>query len=286
MDSKHTPETDCIDAHHHLWNFDPVRDAWITEEMGVIRRDFTAEELSGVFRAHGVSASVVVQADSSEKETSFLLDIAARHDFIKGVVGWVDLAADAVEERLAFYRRTAPLIKGFRHIVQGEPDGFLDGEAFCRGVSRLSAYGFTYDMLIYPRQLEAALRFVDRFPEQRFVLDHLAKPDIKNGRLDPWQGLIRELAARPGVYCKVSGMVTEADWTRWREEELTPYLDVLVEAFGTGRLMFGSDWPVCLVAGTYGRVKGAVSRYLEAFAPEEQRAVMGGNAKAFYGLDL
>jgi L-fuconolactonase len=283
-DPKTAPGTGPIDAHHHLWNYDAVRDAWITEEMGVIRRDFTAEELFGVLTENGVSGSVVVQADTSEEETAFLVDIAGRHDFIKGVVGWVDLSDERVEERLAFYRRTAPQVKGFRHIVQAEPDRFLDGEAFRRGVSRLRGYGYTYDILVYPRQLEATLRFVDRFADQPFVLDHLAKPDIRGGKMAPWEGLIRELATRPNVYCKVSGMITEADWAGWTGRDLTPYLDVVFEAFGTGRLMFGSDWPVCLVAGDYRRVKGAVTGYLEAFPAAERQAVMSGNAARFYGL--
>jgi L-fuconolactonase len=283
-DSKTAAVTGSIDAHHHLWNYDAVRDAWITEDMGVIRRDFTAGDLFGVLAGNDISGSVVVQADTTEEETVFLADIARRHDFIKGVVGWVDLSDDRVEERLAFYRRTAPQVKGFRHIVQAEPDRFLDGEAFRRGVSRLAGYGYTYDILVYPRQLEATLRFVDRFPDQPFVLDHLAKPDIKGGKIAPWEGLIRELATRPNVSCKVSGMITEADWAGWTERDLTPYLDVVFEAFGTGRLMFGSDWPVCLVAGDYARVKGVVTRYLEAFPAAGRQAVMSGNAVRFYGL--
>jgi len=275
----------CIDAHQHFWNFDPVRDSWITDDMRAVRRDFTPEELFGVLREHGVAGSVVVQADPSENETAFLAGIASRHDFVKGVVGWVDLAADAVGDRLAYYQSSVPKLRGFRHIVQGEADDFLDGRAFSAGIARLAAYGFTYDILIYPRQLPAALRFVERFPEQRFVIDHLAKPDIKSGSMRPWEGLIREMAAHPGVYCKVSGMVTEADWNGWTPQQLKPYLDVVFDAFGTGRLMFGSDWPVCLVAATYGQVKGILTDYLDAFSAEEQARVMGGNATAFYGLD-
>lgn len=273
-----------LDAHQHFWNYNAVRDAWITEDMAAIRRDFTPEDLFRVLRENGVAGSVAVQADPSENETAFLVDIADRHDFVKGVVGWVDLADAGAGRRLAFYHRTAPCVKGFRHIVQGEADDFLDGTQFSEGVARLAAYDYSYDILIYPRQLPAALRFVDRFPGQRFVIDHLAKPDIRSGVREPWEKLIREMAAHPGVYCKLSGMVTEADWRHWKPEDLTPYLDVIFDAFGPDRLMFGSDWPVCLVAATYEQVIGTVAGYAKAFGGEAHAAVMGGNAARFYRL--
>lgn len=280
-----TNDDACIDAHQHFWEFSPVRDAWITEEMRVIRRDFGPEDLRGVLEANGVSGCVAVQADPSEAETAFLVDIARRHPFVKGVVGWVDLCAPDVASRLAYYRETAPEIKGFRHIVQAEPDAFMDGAAFSEGISQLAAYGYPYDILIYPRQLPAALRLAARFPDQPFVIDHLAKPDIRSGGLEPWRRDIRRIAAYPRVHCKVSGMVTEADWDRWTPGDLKPYLDVVFEAFGPRRLLFGSDWPVCLVASDYARVKGVLDEYLQACTPAERRAVMGGNAAAFYALD-
>jgi L-fuconolactonase len=275
-----------IDAHQHFWNFDPVRDAWITEEMRVIRTNFTPYDLLRELRENGMDGSIAVQADASENETSFLADIADRHDFVKGVVGWVDFKSRYLDSRLEFYHRTAPCVKGFRHIVQAEPDDmFLMGEEFCRGISRLRNYGYTYDILIYPRQLPAAIRFVEKFPDQKFVIDHLAKPDIRNGKMEPWAALIREIATCPNVYCKVSGMVTEADWKKWRPEDFRPYLDVVFEAFGTARLMFGSDWPVCLVAGGYARVKDIITGYMKSFPEQEQQAVMGNNAVLFYNLN-
>lgn len=274
-----------IDAHQHFWNFDPVRDAWITEEMRAIRTDFTPYDLLRELKDNGVDGSVVVQADTAESETAFLVDIADRHDFVKGVVGWIDLCGDYAAERLRFYRKTAPKVKGFRHVVQAEPDdAFLLREDFCRGVALLHDYGYTYDILIYPRQLPAAIRFVERFPEQKFVIDHIAKPDIKNGTLQPWTDQMKTIASFPNVWCKVSGMITEANWTGWTEADLKPYLEVVFEAFGAGRLMFGSDWPVCLVAGTYGKVKAVITNYMQEMTAADRAAVMGDNATAFYNL--
>jgi L-fuconolactonase len=274
-----------IDAHQHFWNFDPVRDSWITDEMRAIRTNFTPYDLLKELRENGMDGSVAVQADASENETAFLVDIADRHDFVKGVVGWVDLKSSLLDSRLDFYHRTAACIKGFRHIVQAEPDDmFLMGEQFCRGISRLGEYGYTYDILIYPRQLPAAVALTAKFPGQKFVIDHLAKPDIRDGRMEPWAAHIREIATHPNVWCKVSGMVTEADWRAWKAEDLKPYLDVVFEAFGPERLMFGSDWPVCLVAGGYARWKQALTAYLKGFSQEERRGVMGDNATSFYNL--
>lgn len=274
-----------IDAHQHFWNFDPVRDAWITEEMRAIRTDFTPYDLFRELKDNDMDGSVAVQAAASESETAFLVDIADRHDFIKGVVGWIDLCGDYAEERMRFYKKTAPKVKGFRHLVQSEPDdGFLLKADFCRGIALLREYGYTYDLLIYPKQLPAAIQFVERFPDQRFVIDHIAKPDIKSGTLEPWAGQMKTIASFPHVWCKVSGMVTEANWKNWTEADLTPYLDVVFEAFGAERLMFGSDWPVCLVAGSYGRVKQVITRYMQDMSVADQAAVLGNNAIAFYHL--
>jgi L-fuconolactonase len=273
-----------IDSHQHFWIFNPVRDAWITEQMGVIRTDCMPEDLFRELLDNGMDGSVAVQADQSEEETSFLLDIAEKYDFVKGVVGWVDLKSRSLDNRLAFYH-TNPWLKGFRHIVQGEPDDlFLLGDDFCRGISLLKDYSYTYDILVYPKQLPAVMRFVERFPEQKFVIDHLAKPAIKNHLLEPWASQMREIARHPNVYCKVSGMATEADWEYWKPEDMQPYLDVVFGAFGPARLMFGSDWPVCLVAGGYARVKHVVTDYLQQFSEAESRAVMGENAVSFYNL--
>lgn len=273
-----------LDAHQHFWQFDPLRDAWIDDSMKVIRRDFLPADLKPELDAHDVEGCVAVQADQSEKETHFLLQLAEKHDFIKAVVGWVDMQADNVSERLDHFSEHKKLA-GFRHIVQAERDvNFLLRKDFCRGIAALEQYGFTYDILVFPHQLRAVLEFVRQFPNQKFVIDHLAKPYIKDGRFDDWAALIREIAKQENVFCKISGMVTEADWKNWKYEDFVPYLDLVTETFGTRRLMFGSDWPVSLVAGSYGDVLGIVRRYFEHFSPEEKAEVMGKVAAGFYQI--
>lgn len=273
-----------IDAHQHFWNFDPIRDAWITEDMGVIRKDFLPADLAPVLQANGITGCVAVQADQSEAETDFLLQLATENPFIKGVVGWVDLKATNVQERLAHYAQF-PLLKGIRHIVQGEPDrNFLLREDFGRGIAALAEFGLTYDILIYPHQLPAAVEFVKKFPDQPMVLDHLAKPDFETGELKGWEQHIRALGKQQHVYCKISGMVTEADILHWKKEDFTPFLDVALEAFGPQRLMFGSDWPVCLLAADYAQVKDIVTDYISRLSAAEQAQIMGGNAIEFYKL--
>lgn len=273
-----------IDSHQHFWKYHPVKDAWITDAMKTIQRDFLPDDLWPLLQENGIDGCVAVQADQSEAETEFLLQLAESFDFIKGVVGWVDLRAENVEERLAHFAQF-PKLKGFRHIVQSEPkDDFLLNPDFCRGVELLSAYDFTYDLLIFPRHLPVAETFVSWFPEQRFVLDHLAKPDFKTADFTTWEQGIRALAAHPNVCCKVSGMVTEADWNNWKAEDFSPCLAVLVEAFGLDRLLFGSDWPVCLLAASYGETCDIVRRYFAQFPVEAQEKLWGGNATAFYHL--
>ena len=271
-----------IDAHQHFWQYDPARHGWINDKMAVLKRDFLPADLEKVYAANGIDGCVAVQADQSEEETTFLLDLAAEYAFVKGVVGWVDLRAENLAERLAHFSQFSRLC-GFRHVVQSEPDpDFMLREDFRRGLARLHDYDFTYDILIYPTQLEAALQTVRDFPLQKFVIDHIAKPHIKSGEIDAWARVMREIARSENVWCKVSGMVTEADWDNWKYDDFVPYLDGVFEAFGEQRLMFGSDWPVCLLAGNYERVKGLLARYLgEASA---QSPVWGANAIAFYGL--
>src|SRR5262252_8202766 len=218
--------------------------------MRAIRRDFLPADLAPVLAASGIDGCVAVQADQSEAETRFLLDCARQHPFIKGVVGWVDLRSPRLDATLDALSRE-PRLRGVRHIAQAEPDDFLTRDDVVRGIGQLGRFGLAYDILVYERQLPAALTLTARLPDQRFVVDHLAKPSIKTGALEPWAGHLRELARRPNVWCKISGLVTEADWTGWRPEHLRPYLDVAFEAFGAGRVMFGSDWPVCLVAAPY-----------------------------------
>lgn len=273
-----------IDAHQHFWKFDPVRDSWIDDSMKILQRDFLPPELKTVFAENGVDGCIAVQADQSEAETQFLLDLAAQHDFIRGVVGWVDLRAENIADRLAYFRQYSK-IKGFRHIVQGEADfNFMLRPAFKRGIAQLEQFGFTYDILIFPHQMGAALELVRAFPNQKFVIDHLAKPYIKDGFYEGWSALLRELGRCDNLWCKVSGLVTEADWARWQYEQFVPYLDLAFEAFGSDRLMYGSDWPVCLLGGSYGRVKGILEQYLEPFSRQERDKIWGENAGAFYNV--
>lgn len=273
-----------IDAHQHFWNYHPVKDAWITDDMKVIQEDFLPQHLLPVLQKNGVDGCVAVQADQSEHETDFLLALAAQHNFIKGVVGWVDLRADNLEERLTHYSQF-DLLKGFRHIVQGEPDpAFLLQESFCKGIRLLSQYNFTYDILVYPVQLPAVVDFVQQFPGQRLVIDHLAKPDFKTGDISTWETHMRTIAQQPQVYCKLSGLVTEADWQQWEPAHFTPFLDVVLEAFGPERLLFGSDWPVCKLAADYPEVKGLITDYISRLSDTEKAGIMGGNAIRFYNL--
>jgi len=273
-----------IDSHQHFWRYDPKRDSWITDEMAVLKRDYLPHDLQPELRANGIDACIAVQTDQSEVETQFLLELAHKHSEIAGVVGWVDLLSENVSQRLGYFSQFQKLC-GFRHILQSEPDDrFMMRKDFQRGISCLAQYGFTYDILVYPRHLPVALEFVRNFPEQKFVLDHLGKPTIKTGEIDSWAREIRALAACPNLWCKVSGMVTEADWKSWNHFDFEPYLDVLFEPFGNDRLMFGSDWPVCLVAATYTQIKKIVEDYTREVSAEEKAQIFGLNAAKFYGL--
>lgn len=273
-----------IDAHQHFWQYHPVKDAWITDDMKVIQEDFLPHHLQPVLQENGVDGCVAVQADQSETETGFLLDLAAQHSFIKGVVGWVDLRSDNLSERLEHFSSFKKL-KGFRHIVQGEPDpAFILRTDFCKGIQALSKYDFTYDILLYPVQLPAVAAFVQQFPDQRLVIDHMAKPYCKTGDITEWETHMRAVAQHPHVYCKISGLVTEADWQNWEAAHFAPFLDVVLEAFGPERLMFGSDWPVCKLAASYTEVKGIVTDYISRLSATEKAGIMGENAIRFYGL--
>jgi len=273
-----------IDAHQHFWVFDPVRDSWINDEMKVIQRDFLPAELEFTLKQNGMQGCVAVQADQSEEQNNFLLGLTEGHDFIKGVVGWVDLRAANIEERLEHYSHTK-LMKGFRHVLQGETNRALMLEPdFKQGISLLSKYGFTYDILIFPDQLKYADQLAKEFPDQKFVLDHIAKPYIKDGKIDEWAAEMKQLGGNPNVHCKASGMVTEADWHNWTNDTFTRYLDVVFESLGADRVMFGSDWPVCLVAAEYQQMKGVLEAYTQQFTADEQDKVFGGNAVEFYNL--
>ncbi|RYY21388.1 MAG: amidohydrolase [Cytophagaceae bacterium] len=273
-----------IDAHQHFWHFDAQRDAWITPAMAAIQRDFLPVDLQPVLQRHGFAGCVAVQASPSEAETDWLLALAGQHEFIKGVVGWVDLQAADVAERVAHYGQFSKL-KGFRHVLQGEADrALMLRPAFRRGLAALASQSLTYDLLILPDQLAYATELADAFPTQPFVLDHLAKPFIKAGQMEPWRRDLHALAARENVSCKVSGLVTEADWQHGKPADFRPYLDAAFEAFGPGRLLFGSDWPVCEVAGGYQRAQALVAEYVAQLSAAEQAQFWGGNATAFYHL--
>ncbi len=253
--------------------------------MSVLKRDYMPPDLLPELTANGLSGCVAVQADQSEQETEFLLELSGQYEFIKGVVGWVDLQSPQVSGRLQHFSRFKKL-RGFRHVLQSETDdGFMLRPEFCRGIQALKEFAFTYDILIYARQLPAALELVSRFPEQPFVVDHMAKPAIKSGELAPWAAQMRSLADHSNVYCKISGLVTEADWRNWRGEDFVPYLDVVFETFGPERLMFGSDWPVCLVAGNYPQVKQLIETYVTRLPIYQKKAIFGLNAARFYGLE-
>ena len=273
-----------IDAHQHFWKFDPVRDSWITDEMKVIQNDFLPQDLEPLLQQNNFDGCVVVQSDQSEAHNDFLLQLANGNDFIKGVVGWVNLEGEDLEERLGYYQQFSKM-KGFRHVLQGEPQrDYMLRPQFKKGIGLLAKYHFTYDILIFPDQLQYTKEFVAAFPDQPFVIDHIAKPYIKDKKIEEWKKDIRAVAQYPNVYCKVSGMVTEGDWQGWKKEDFTPYLDVVVAAFGTDRIMFGSDWPVCLVAASYNDMLAIVKDYFDVFSEEEQTKIFGGTATQFYNL--
>ena len=273
-----------IDSHQHFWNYEPVKHDWIDDDMAVIRRDFTPSDLKQVYNENGIDGCVAVQADQTLAETDFLLELASQHDFIKGIVGWADLRGNDIDSVLEKYNQFEK-IKGFRHVVQGEPDhNFLLRPHFLRGIKALEKHNFTYDILIFPHQLGATLEFVKKFPNQKFVIDHIAKPYIKDSFYDGWAVLMKEIAKHENVECKVSGMITEADYKSWTESQLQPYLDLVFNAFGVDRIMYGSDWPVCLVAGNYSKVKSIVTNYISKLSKEEQQSIMGKNAIQFYNL--
>jgi L-fuconolactonase len=273
-----------IDAHQHFWIYNPDKFGWIDDSMAAIRRDFLPEHLSPELTSHGFHGSVVVQTRQTLEETRWLLELAEHAPTILGVVGWVDLCSPNVRSQLSEFAGNPGLV-GIRHIVQSEPDDrFLLQPDFLRGISLLEEFDLAYDILIYTRHLPVAGEFVERFPRHRFVLDHLAKPPIRSGEIDSWAAGIRRLAAFPNVFCKLSGLVTEADWQRWTPKEITPYLDVAFETFGPSRLMIGSDWPVCLVAASYARAIEVVKDYLNRYTPAVRESVLGGNAQRFWRL--
>ncbi len=271
-----------LDSHQHFWRYSAEQYPWMKPEWP-IRRDFLPADLAPLLAKAGLDGAIAVQARQDLKENDFLLGLADKNPLVKGVVGWVDLRSPQVDDQLQKFA-AHPKAVGVRHVVQDElDDNFMLLPEFVRGIGRLKAVDLTYDILIYPKQLPAAIRLVEQFPDQPFVLDHLAKPVIRDGLLSPWREQIRELARFPNVCCKVSGMVTEAKWVGWRSDDFRPYLDVVFESFGVERLMYGSDWPVALLAGTYAQVFGLVQAYVPA---THHAAFFGGTAAKFYGINV
>lgn len=273
-----------IDAHQHFWKYEASRQEWITPKMKAIKHDFLPKDLLNILKINGVDGTVVVQVDQTEAETNYLIELANEHSFIKGIVGWVDFQAENLSERLEYYSNFQKL-KGFRHIVQTELDpNFLLRPGFLNGIEKLEEYNFTYDILIKENQLINTIHFVEQFPNQKFIVDHLAKPKIATGLLKPWSQNIKELAQYENVYCKLSGVVTENDWNLWNEADFNPYLDVVFEAFGTNRLVFGSDWPVSMLAASYGQVMEIIENYMAPSSSSDKAKIWGENAVDFYSL--
>ena len=273
-----------IDSHQHFWKYNPTRDSWIDDSMEVIQKDFLPKDLKPILKANNVDGCIAVQADQSEEETEFLLQCAKENPFIKGVVGWVDLRADTIEERLEHFAKNK-LFKGVRHIVQAEvDDDFMLGSNFLNGISKLEQFNLTYDILVFPHQLPAAIELAKKFPHQKFVLDHIAKPRISEGIENQWLNNIQMLAANKNVSCKISGMVTETKGFKWKKSDFTPFLNAIVTAFGTDRVLFGSDWPVCLLAGQYKDIMEIVDAFFEEHFPNGKTKVFGENAIRIYNL--
>ncbi len=272
-----------IDSHIHFWNYDPVKDAWITDTMQVIQQDFLPDDALKVFTQNGVNGCIAVQADQSAAETRFLLDLADKHSFIMGVVGWIDLTDAAIEDILVTYSKEKNL-KGFRHVVQGEPDGYLTRPDVLHGIRAAGTAGYTYDILIYNHQLLDAIQLCNTLPGQRFILDHCGKPALQTNNIAQWKTNIKELAKNPDVYCKASGLLTEDHWHSCNEGQIKECLDTIFENFGTGRVLFGSDWPVILLAGHYKQWKNIIENYTAQFTVSQRQDIFGGNATRFYNL--
>jgi L-fuconolactonase len=283
MSVQSSPDLSVIDAHHHLWHYSAAEYEWIDDRMAALRRDFLLPDFVAELAAAGVDGAVTVQARQTLEETLWLLELAKSSKEIRGVVGWSPIAAPDFEASLNALTADPKLV-GLRHIVQAEPKGFLDHADFNRGIRALHGTRLVYDLLIAEHQLEEAIRFVDRHPQQTFVLDHLAKPKIAAGEIEPWRTRMQELSKRSNVCCKISGMVTEDSWSHWSIESVRPYLDTVAESFGANRLMAGSDWPVCLVATGYAQWWQVLRNYLADFSQDERANIFGTTAKTVYDL--
>ena len=274
-----------LDSHQHFWTYRPDHQVWMTDEMQVLRRDYLPGELQPLLQSIQFDGTIAVQARQMVGETAWLLELADVHDFIKGVVGWVDLQSPELRSQLETYSGHPKLV-GVRHVVHDEPDDkFMLRPEFRRGIAQLREFGLTYDLLLFPKHLPVAVTLVAEFPDQPFVLDHIAKPVIREGRMSPWREDLQRLAQFPNVWCKLSGLVTEATWQQWQPEDFHRYLDIVVAAFGPGRLMIGSDWPVCTLSGTYGDTMKIVTDYIRKLPTEIREGILGGNCARFYGLN-
>lgn len=272
-----------IDSHQHFWRYDKFEHNWMTDAMAAVKKDFMPTDLKPLLNDNNIDGTVLVQVTQTHEETDFLLKIADEFEFVKGVVGWVDLQSNDIISRLRKYQKIKKL-KGFRHVLQSEEPEFMLKPGFLKGISALKDFGFTYDILIYPNHLRAALILVENNPTQPFIIDHLAKPFIKDRRIEEWKKGIAAMAAHENVYCKISGMVTEADWVNWHYDEFLPYIDYIVDSFGLKRIMFGSDWPMCLVSASYGEVIQIAKDYFTTFSEFDQQLFFGENAIRFYNL--
>ncbi len=274
-----------IDAHHHLWKFNTADYSWMDDSMKDLKKDYLPFDLEAEIRKTGISGTVVVQARQILEETRWLLELADEYFFIKGVVGWVDLCSPDLNSQLKEVAANTRLV-GVRHVIHDEPDDdFMLQPAFLKGIELLRNFNLSYDLLLFPKHLERAIKLVSMFPDQRFVLDHLSKPEIKSGVIQPWKKDMEQLAARPNVWCKISGMVTEADHSAWKYENFVPYMNAVVDAFGTDRIMLGSDWPVCRLAGEYDEVMGILFDYISDFSDIEKEKILSQNAIDCYQLE-
>ena len=273
-----------IDAHQHFWKYHPQNHAWINDDMKIIQKDFLPEDLAVVLSTQNVEGCISVQVDQTKEETAFQIECAGHNPFIKGVVGWIDLMNPTLERDIEIYNEQK-IVKGFRHILQGAEEGFMLQPNFINGLKQLSKYHYTYDLLIYANQIQEAIELIKSVEDLSIVLDHIAKPSIKTKSIQDWERDIKSLAKYPNLYCKISGMATEADWTTWNPEDLEPYLDIVVEAFGVNRLLFGSDWPVCLVASSYERWLNTIKDYFKKFSISEQEKIFALNCESFYTLE-
>ena len=272
-----------LDAHQHFWEYDAQRDSWIDDSMSVLKSDYLPEQIEPLLKEKELEGCIAVQANQSEKETEFLLALAEAYSFIKAVVGWVDLCSENIEKRLEYYAQN-PYLKGIRHIVQAEPENFVLKPEFQRGIGFLSQFNLVYDLLVYPSQLESGIELVSQFPDQKFVLDHCAKPQIKIQEIKKWTRDIRRIAEEENVFCKVSGLVTEADFKNWKPSDFLPYLEVVFDAFGEDRVLYGSDWPVCLLAASYEKVYQLTDDYTIEHSADARRKFFGDNAARIYNI--